>query len=38
LALRSIPHAALYAVRKIPLYARFIVTRQKAWVRSKRGE
>jgi cellulose synthase/poly-beta-1,6-N-acetylglucosamine synthase-like glycosyltransferase len=36
LALRSIPHAFIYAVCKIPLYARFVVTRQKAWVRSKR--
>jgi cellulose synthase/poly-beta-1,6-N-acetylglucosamine synthase-like glycosyltransferase len=36
LALRTIPFAAVYALGKIPLYARFLVTRQKAWVRSKR--
>jgi cellulose synthase/poly-beta-1,6-N-acetylglucosamine synthase-like glycosyltransferase len=38
LALRTIPLAAGYALAKIPLYARFLVTRQKAWVRSKRGQ
>jgi cellulose synthase/poly-beta-1,6-N-acetylglucosamine synthase-like glycosyltransferase len=38
LALRNLPLAAFYAVRKLPLYARFLVTRQKAWIRSKRGD
>jgi len=30
--------AAPYAIWKIPLYARFLVARQKRWVRSKRDE
>jgi hypothetical protein len=28
--------AAVYALRKIPLYGRFLVSRQMSWVRSKR--
>ena len=27
-----------YALRKIPLYARFLVNRQAEWVRSRRAE
>jgi cellulose synthase/poly-beta-1,6-N-acetylglucosamine synthase-like glycosyltransferase len=31
-----LPLAAVYALRKIPLYGRFLVSRQVSWVRSKR--
>lgn len=34
----AIPIAAAYALGKIPLYARFLLTRQKSWVRSKRED
>jgi hypothetical protein len=30
-------HAVLYALWKVPIYAKFIVSRQLDWVRSKRG-
>jgi cellulose synthase/poly-beta-1,6-N-acetylglucosamine synthase-like glycosyltransferase len=30
--------AGLYALLKLPMYAKFLVTRQTAWVRSKREE
>jgi cellulose synthase/poly-beta-1,6-N-acetylglucosamine synthase-like glycosyltransferase len=34
----AIVATALYAVKKIPLYARFLVNRQAEWVRSERDE
>jgi len=30
--------AALYALLKLPMYAKFLITRQTAWIRSKREE
>ena len=36
--LRNLALAALYALRKIPLYARFLVARQINWVRAKRDD
>lgn len=38
LPLGRLPLALVYAVRKLPLYLKFIVGRQVAWVRSKRDE
>jgi cellulose synthase/poly-beta-1,6-N-acetylglucosamine synthase-like glycosyltransferase len=35
-SLGTLVFAGVYAVRKIPLYARFLVNRQAEWVRSKR--
>jgi hypothetical protein len=35
---RDLALAAVYALRKIPMYARFLVARQINWVRSKRDE
>jgi cellulose synthase/poly-beta-1,6-N-acetylglucosamine synthase-like glycosyltransferase len=32
----TLPLAALYALRKVPLYSKFLVARQTSWVRSKR--
>jgi cellulose synthase/poly-beta-1,6-N-acetylglucosamine synthase-like glycosyltransferase len=36
--LSSLAFAVLYALWKIPLYARFLISRQQDWVRSKRGD
>ena len=36
ISIGSLALAAVYALRKIPLYARFLVARQVNWVRSKR--
>lgn len=36
LPLAALAHAPWYALAKIPLYARFLVTRQTEWIRSKR--
>ena len=36
LPLSTLALAPLYALRKIPLYLRFVVSRQSEWVRSKR--
>ena len=36
ISLGSLALAAMYALWKIPLYARFLVARQVNWVRSKR--
>jgi cellulose synthase/poly-beta-1,6-N-acetylglucosamine synthase-like glycosyltransferase len=33
-----LPLALIYAVRKLPLYLKFVVSRQVEWVRSKRDE
>ncbi len=35
-SLSTLPLVALYALRKIPLYSRFLVSRQMSWVRSRR--
>lgn len=35
-SLRDLSLSVIYAVRKIPLYLRYLVARQVAWVRSKR--
>jgi cellulose synthase/poly-beta-1,6-N-acetylglucosamine synthase-like glycosyltransferase len=36
LSLSNLSLSVIYAVRKIPLYVRYLVARQVAWVRSKR--
>lgn len=36
LSLADLAHAFLYALGKLPVYARFVVARQMDWVRSKR--
>jgi hypothetical protein len=36
ISLAGLGYAVLYALWKIPLYARFLVARQLDWVRSKR--
>jgi hypothetical protein len=36
ISLRELAFAGVYAVWKIPLYARFLYSRQSRWVRSKR--
>jgi hypothetical protein len=36
LSLSNLSLSVIYAVRKIPLYLRYLVARQVAWVRSKR--
>lgn len=36
LPLSALAHAPWYALAKIPLYARFLLTRQTEWIRSKR--
>jgi glycosyltransferase involved in cell wall biosynthesis len=38
ISFRNLIYAIFYALRKIPLYARFIVARQLDWVRSKRDD
>ena len=38
ISLGGLALAALYALRKIPMYAKFLVSRQINWVRSKRDE
>jgi hypothetical protein len=38
ISLGGLALAALYALRKIPMYAKFLVSRQMNWVRSKRDE
>lgn len=38
ISLGDLALAALYALRKIPMYAKFLVSRQINWVRSKRDE
>lgn len=38
ISLRDLPSAFLYALRKIPIYARFLLTRQVTWIRSKRRQ
>lgn len=38
ISLRNLAMAMLYALWKIPLYAKFLVARQMVWVRSKRNE
>jgi cellulose synthase/poly-beta-1,6-N-acetylglucosamine synthase-like glycosyltransferase len=38
ISLGDLSLAALYASRKIPIYAKFLVSRQVGWVRSKRDE
>jgi cellulose synthase/poly-beta-1,6-N-acetylglucosamine synthase-like glycosyltransferase len=34
----KLAYAVVYAFLKLPLYAKFLVTRQTAWIRSKRDE
>ena len=36
ITLRELAFGAVYAVWKIPLYARFVLSRQSQWIRSKR--
>ncbi len=38
ISLGSLAYALIYAVWKIPLYLRFLVSRQRVWTRSKRDE
>jgi hypothetical protein len=38
ISLASLMSAPLYAAWKIPLYARFLVSRQVEWVRSRRDK
>jgi len=38
ISLRSLGFAAIYALWKIPLYAKFLVSREMNWVRSKRDD
>jgi cellulose synthase/poly-beta-1,6-N-acetylglucosamine synthase-like glycosyltransferase len=38
LSLRDLAYAPVYALRKIPLYAKFLVQRQVEWVRSHRDK
>jgi cellulose synthase/poly-beta-1,6-N-acetylglucosamine synthase-like glycosyltransferase len=38
IAFRNLPLVIVYASRKIPLYAKFLVVRQKTWIRTKRRE
>jgi cellulose synthase/poly-beta-1,6-N-acetylglucosamine synthase-like glycosyltransferase len=37
-SLTSLPLGIVYALRKIPVYMRFLLARQKSWVRSKRDD
>jgi hypothetical protein len=37
LSVRDLATALVYALWKIPLYAKFLVSRQMDWVRSKRN-
>jgi hypothetical protein len=36
ISLQGMAYAALYALAKIPLYAKFIVKRQVEWIRTDR--
>jgi cellulose synthase/poly-beta-1,6-N-acetylglucosamine synthase-like glycosyltransferase len=38
LTAKDLAGAPLYAMRKLPLYARFLIARQVSWVRAKRDE
>ena len=38
ITLGKLAYAVVYAFLKLPLYAKFLVTRQTAWIRSKRDE
>jgi hypothetical protein len=38
LSLRDLAYAPVYALRKIPLYVKFLVQRQVQWVRSRRDK
>ena len=36
ITLTSLAHALIYAMMKVPMYARFVFSRQREWIRSKR--
>jgi cellulose synthase/poly-beta-1,6-N-acetylglucosamine synthase-like glycosyltransferase len=36
ITLTNLAHALIYAMMKVPMYARFIFSRQREWIRSKR--
>jgi hypothetical protein len=38
LSLGSLALVAVYTVWKIPLYARFLVARQRVWLRTRRDD
>lgn len=38
ISLASLAFAPLYTVLKVPLYLKFLVSRQVEWVRSKRDD
>jgi cellulose synthase/poly-beta-1,6-N-acetylglucosamine synthase-like glycosyltransferase len=38
ISLGKLAFVGLYAILKLPIYAKFLVTRQTAWIRSKREE